>query len=238
MIPLLLTLLCPARAEDPPPPAPTEEPPPADSEMSRRERRRAEPPDPRGHIPALVPGQLNWPMANLRYSHKLRDSISVEGGLQIGEYNPSAISLIRDELSKHDIDAPLKMLSPEVGVALHVNNRFDRGLRIGASVKTVRIATEVTLYEKEANGAKVSSDATLSLVGAAPLLYVGYRTHNKLGFVFDYRVGGGVMKSKANATVSAEASIYDEQLAELTQDFNAAFDSPWVVNQISVGWLF
>ena len=31
MIPLLLTLLCPARAEDPPPPAPTEEPPPAEA---------------------------------------------------------------------------------------------------------------------------------------------------------------------------------------------------------------
>ena len=233
MIPLLLALLCPARAEDPPPTDVT-----VADDLSRRERRRAEPPDPRGHALGLVPGQLSWTVVHLRYSHKMRDNFSIEGGLQIGEYNPSVLRPILDGLEEAGIDAPLKMQSPELGVALHPNSRFDRGLRVGASVKAVRIATQVTLYEKESDGARVSSDASLSLLGAAPMLYVGYRTHNKMGLVFDYRVGGGVMKSKARATLSAEASLYDQQLAELTREFNAAFDIPWVVNQISVGWLF
>lgn len=220
MLPILLSALLSARAEDATPPAAGEPAP-----------KKPKAPD-HTDLVAIAPSRLSWPAADLRYGHAFTRRFSVEGGIGIGRYRNAIVRVVEEALEEEGLDEPVSMLTLEVGPVVHLNPRFDRGVRFGVSGRIARFATGATVYDDE----NVEADVDLSFRGTAPLFWAGLRLTWKWGLVLDYRVGGGPMDGTGRADVRAGLKVDDKELAELSTSFEEAFDIPWVVSAFTVGW--
>jgi len=129
---------------------------------------------------------------------------------------------------------PISMATFEVGPVLCINRRFDRGVRLGVTGRTVHFATTVPVEDDE----NVLVDADVTLNGTAGLVWLGFRWTWRFGLVIDYRLGGGMLKSTADATVNADVKVGGQTLASVSDSFEKAFDIPWMVSALSVGWAF